>query len=80
MSQDNSLLNEVLAKRIKKEDPIKTREHEQEVSFKNIISSTPKSELEKDIRYSKDLWVKSDGEKLRYDLNVKDRAILQNKK
>ena len=79
MSQDKSLLND-LAKQIKKEDHIKTREQEQDVSFENIISSTPKSELEKDIRYSKDLWVKSDGEKLRYDLNVKDRAILQSKK
>ena len=73
MSQDKSLLND-LAKQIKKE------EQEQDVSFENIISSTPKSELEKDIKYSKDLWVKSDGEKLRYDLNVNDRAILQSKK
>ena len=73
MSQDKSLLND-LTKQIKKE------EQEQDVSFENIISSTPKSELEKDIKYSKGLWVKSDGEKLRYDLNVNDRAILQSRK
>ena len=51
-----------------------------EYSFINLITSTPKSlELLKDVRYSLEVWVSADKQKLFHNLNVIDRKILQKK-
>ena len=50
------------------------------ISFENVIASTPHSELQKDIRYSLEVWVSADKEKLFHNLNINERNILQSKK
>ena len=51
-----------------------------EYSFINLVTSTPKSpELLKDIRYSLEVWVPADKQKLFHNLNVNDRKQLQKK-
>ena len=49
-------------------------------SFENIIASTPNSELQKDIRYSLEIWIPADKQKLFHNLNINERNILQSKK
>ena len=51
-----------------------------DISFKNIITSTPNSELQKDIRYSLEVWIPADKQKLFHNLNINERNILQSKK
>ena len=44
----------------------------------NLMSSTPKSpELLKDVRYSLEVWVPADKQKLFHNLNVNDRNLIQ---
>ena len=59
---------------------MKTEHPMHEYSFINLITSTPKSpELLKDVRYSLEVWVPADKQKLFHNLNVNDRKILQKK-
>ena len=51
-----------------------------DISFENIITSTPNSELQKDIRYSLEVWIPADKQKLFHNLNINERNILQSKK
>ena len=62
------------------EQQMKTEHRMHEYSFINMITSTPKSpELLKDVRYSLEVWVPADKQKLFHNLNVNDRKILQKK-
>ena len=56
------------------EQQMKTERPMHEYSFINLITSTPKSpELLKDVRYSLEVWVPADKQKLFHNLNVNDR-------
>ena len=58
------------------QSPVNTEETE--YSFINLMSSTPKSpELLKDVRYSLEVWVPADKQKLFHNLNVNDRNLIQ---
>ena len=58
------------------QSPVNTEEPE--YSFINLMSSTPKSpELLKDVRYSLEVWVPADKQKLFHNLNVNDRNLIQ---
>ena len=52
---------------------------QKDFSFENIITSTPKSELRKYIRYSLEVWVPTYRLKLHHNLNIHEKRILESK-
>jgi len=50
-----------------------------DISFENVATSTPNSDLRRDIRYSLEVWVAADKEKLFHNLNITEKNILQSK-
>ena len=48
-------------------------------SFDNIVTSTPKLDLKRDIRYSLEVWIPADKVKLFHNLNINEKRILTSK-
>ena len=65
MSADKSILSQFLK--------------QNEISFDKVITSTSKSDLKRDIRYSLEVWVAADKNKLFHNLNINEKRIMQSK-
>ena len=50
-----------------------------EISFDKVITSTPKFDLKRDIRYSLEVWIAADKNKLFHNLNMNEKRIMQSK-
>ena len=44
-------------------------------SFDNIVTSTPKSDLKRDIRYSLEVWIPADKVKVFHNLNINEKEF-----
>ena len=63
MSADKSILSHFLK--------------QNEISFDKVITSTPKSDLKRDIRYSLEVWIAAEKNKLFHNLNINEKRIMQ---
>lgn len=67
-------------KQADQQEDIGQTQQPESISFDNILSSTPNTQLKKDIHYSLEVWVPADKLKLFHNLNMHERNILKSKK
>ena len=67
MSEDKSFMSEFLK--------------QNEISFGKVITSAPRSDIKKDIRYRYylEVWIAADKNKLFHNLNINEKKILESK-